>query len=130
MDMNNENHGVEAEGQEELVSYHGVEAEGQEELVSYVEFFQNSTYVLVEFTQLLKLLQRCTECGKLPERKSRGKPRKIEWTKSGRPLFHKKEYRLYRNEPNSRNAVRVHAWQRSNKMGNSRVYTRYRTANM
>lgn len=41
-------------------------------------------FVLVEFSQLEKLLQHCPECGRAPGGRSTGKPRNIQWTKRGR----------------------------------------------
>ena len=43
-------------------------------------------FVLVEVTQLEKLLKRCPQCGKLPGGKKTGKSRAISWKKSGRHI--------------------------------------------
>lgn len=40
-------------------------------------------FCIVQTSQLIKLLQRCPNCGKLPQGKSFGKPRNIKWTISG-----------------------------------------------
>uniref|UniRef100_A0A914EG44 Uncharacterized protein n=1 Tax=Acrobeloides nanus TaxID=290746 RepID=A0A914EG44_9BILA len=40
-------------------------------------------FVLVEFCQLEKLLQRCPECERLPGGPKAGKPRNINWTRKG-----------------------------------------------
>lgn len=41
-------------------------------------------FVLVELSQLEKLLQHCPECGRAPGGRSTGKPRNIAWTKKGK----------------------------------------------
>lgn len=44
-------------------------------------------YVLVELSQLEKLLQRCPDCGRLPGGRSTGQRRHIKWLKNGIFVF-------------------------------------------
>lgn len=119
---------LEIDEEMELEEEHGEEMEPKEEHEEMERELAGNElpkFVLVEFSQLTKLLQRCLKCGKLPQGKSKDKPRRITWKKYGKiDLLHHKRIKIFRNQHDSNNEVLMRKY-RQNKMVNPRHDTGY-----